>query len=198
VTQGNAEWQQDLSPEEVFALLARIERRDEDAMRTLHLRYNRRVYAFVLRRLSNPAEAEEVVVDTMLEVWKHPKRFRGEARFSTWLLGIARHKLLNVVRGREPVHLDVDDELLHLPAETLDGFAVLNQKQRREALLHCMQRLPSEQRECMHLAFFEEMPLAEIAALQDCPENTVKTRLFHARQKMKLCLQRFALAKESN
>jgi RNA polymerase sigma-70 factor (ECF subfamily) len=190
---GNADLRQDLADEEIRALLARVERGDQEAMRVLHLRYNRRIYAFVLRRLSDPAEAEEVVVDTMLEVWKHPARFRGESRFSTWLLGIARHKLLNVVRAREPAHLDIEDAAMHLPSEALDGFATLDQKQRRELLLRCMQRLPEEQRECMHLVFFEELALREVAQLQDCPENTVKTRLFHARQKMKECLRRLAV-----
>jgi len=56
-----------------------------------------------------------------------------------------------------------------------------------------MERLPHEQRECMHLVFFEELALREIAHLQDCPENTIKTRLFHARQKMKDCLRRLAV-----
>jgi RNA polymerase sigma-70 factor, ECF subfamily len=178
---------------EIGALLRRIERGDEAAMRALHLRYNRRVYAFVLKRLRDPAEAEEVVVDTMFEIWKHPLRFRGESRFSTWLLGIARNKLLNVIRAREPAHCDIDDESVQLPGHAMDGFAALDKKQRHGLLLSCMQRLPAEQRECLHLALFEELPLKDIAQLQGCPENTVKTRLFHARQKMNRYLRRPAL-----
>jgi len=52
-----------------------------------------------------------------------------------------------------------------------------------------MGKLSDEHRECMHLVFFEGMSLAEVAAVQGCPENTVKTRLFHARQKIKNCLR---------
>ena len=53
-----------------------------------------------------------------------------------------------------------------------------------------MQRLSSEHRECVHLVFFMELPLAEVAAIQSCPENTVKTRLFHAKRNLKRCLER--------
>jgi RNA polymerase sigma-70 factor (ECF subfamily) len=51
-----------------------------------------------------------------------------------------------------------------------------------------MQRLSEEHREAVHLVFYEGMALAEVATLQGCPENTVKTRLFHARLKLKNCL----------
>ena len=54
---------------------------------------------------------------------------------------------------------------------------------------HCMGKLTEEHRECLHLVFYEGMSLAEVAAIQRCPENTVKTRLFHARQKIKNCLR---------
>jgi len=50
-------------------------------------------------------------------------------------------------------------------------------------------KLTEEHRECLHLVFYEGMSLAEVAAIQRCPENTVKTRLFHARQKIKNCLR---------
>lgn len=192
MTQLQSDLEQEPAEADIGPLLQRIARGDEDAMKTLHLRYNRRVYAFVLKRLQDPAEAEEVVVDTMYEIWQHPLRFRGESRFSTWLLGIARHKLLNVIRAREPAHEEINDEVVQLPAEAIDAFTTLHQKQRRELLLFCMQKLPAEQRECLHLACFEEMPLKDIAQLQDCPENTVKTRLFHARQKLKHCLLQLA------
>ena len=52
-----------------------------------------------------------------------------------------------------------------------------------------MDKLSNEHRECMHLAFYESLSLSEIASVQACPENTVKTRLFHARQKIKTCLR---------
>lgn len=175
--------------EQVFVLLQRMGKGDEAALRELYCAYSRSIYAFALRRLRDAAEAEEIVVDTMHEVWRHPERFRGESKFSTWLLGIARFKLLSLIRSREPQH----EELAELE-ETLDSgeegsFEILAKKQRREAVLQCMDKLSAEQRECLHLVFYEGYGLAEVAAVLGCPENTVKTRLFHARRKLKNALR---------
>lgn len=64
------------------------------------------------------------------------------------------------------------------------------QLQTREQVLECMNALPAEQRECIHLMFYEDLSIAETADIQQCSENTVKTRLFHARRKMKISLDR--------
>jgi RNA polymerase sigma-70 factor, ECF subfamily len=193
VTQLELDQLVEIENEELRGLLARVGKREQGAIRALYLAYSSRVYAFALNRLHDPAAAEEVVGDTMLEVWKHPERFRGESRFSTWLLGIARHKVLNALRSREPEHAELDELAEQVPAPDPDGFDALARKQKIEALQHCMDRLPPEQRECLYLTLFEEMPLQEIGRLQGCPENTVKTRLFHARQKVRDCLRQFAI-----
>jgi RNA polymerase sigma-70 factor, ECF subfamily len=176
--------------EQVLLLLARIERADEAAFKELYRAFSRRLYAYVLRQLGEPAQAEEIVADTLYEVWRAPAKFRGEAQFSTWLIGIARNKVLMAFRGRKPdsKHEDIADFDDVLPGGEADGFDALAQAQRREGVAHCMKGLSSEHRECVHLVFFEGMGLAEVARLQACPEGTVKTRLFHARLKLKKCL----------
>jgi RNA polymerase sigma-70 factor (ECF subfamily) len=176
--------------ERAFALLERIGRGDQAALRELYRAYSRSIYAFALRRLRDAAEAEEIVVDTMHEVWRHPQRFRGESKFSTWLLGIARFKLLSLIRSREPEHAEIGDLEETLESEDDGSFEILAKKQRREAVRECMDRLSPEQRECLHLVFYEGYALAEVAAVLGCPENTVKTRLFHARRKLKNSLRR--------
>ena len=177
--------------DEVRQLLGRIGRQDEAAFRQLYKAFSRKVYAYVLNMLNDHARAEEVVADTLYEVWMHPDRFRGESQFSTWLIGIARRKSLMVYRARRPdeVHDDLDDVAETTASESPDAFAELAGKQRREGVQHCMGKLSDEHRECLHLVFYEGLGLAEVAAIQNCPEGTVKTRLFHARQKIKNCLQ---------
>jgi RNA polymerase sigma-70 factor, ECF subfamily len=177
--------------DEVLRLLARIERADENAFRELYRAFSRRLYAYVLRHLGDPAQAEEIVSDTLYEVWKAPTRFRGDAQFSTWLIGIARNKVLMAFRGRRPDsrHEDLDDLAEVLPAAGGNAFDALADRQRRDGVRHCMDKLSADHRECVHLVFYEGLGLAEVAQLQGCPENTVKTRLFHARQKLKNCLR---------
>ena len=175
----------------VRELLDRIARQDQGAFRELYKAFSRKVFAYVLNRVNDHGRAEEILVDTMYEVWRNPQRFHGESQFSTWLIGIARNKSLMVYRARRPdeTHDDLDDIAETEAADTPDGFAQLAGKQRSEGVQRCMGKLSDEHRECMHLVFFEGLSLVEVAEVQRCPENTVKTRLFHARQKIKNCLR---------
>lgn len=177
--------------DEVLRLLGRIERADEAAFRELYRAYSRKLYAYVLRQLGDPAQAEEIVADTLYEVWRQPAKFRGDSQFSTWLIGIARNKVLMAFRGRKPdaIHDDLDDVAESIASDDESAFDILANQQRREGVRHCMDKLSDEHRECVHLVFYEGLSLAEVATLQSCPENTVKTRLFHARQKLKNCLR---------
>lgn len=177
--------------DEVLRLLGRIERADEAAFRELYRAYSRKLYAYVLRQLGDPAQAEEIVADTLYEVWRQPAKFRGDSQFSTWLIGIARNKVLMAFRGRKPdaIHDDLDDVAESIASDDESAFDILANQQRREGVRHCMDKLSDEHRECVHLVFYEGLSLAEVSTLQSCPENTVKTRLFHARQKLKNCLR---------
>jgi len=177
--------------DEVLRLLGRIGNADETAFRELYRAFSRRLYAYVLRQLGDPSQAEEIVSDTLYEVWRQPARFRGESQFSTWLIGVARNKVLMAFRSRKP---DAKHEDLEVVSETVasdepSAFDILAQNQRHEGVRHCMSRLSNEHRECVHLVFYEGMALADVASLQACPENTVKTRLFHARKKLMSCLK---------
>ncbi|HET9646426.1 MAG TPA: sigma-70 family RNA polymerase sigma factor [Burkholderiaceae bacterium] len=176
---------------EVLRLLDRIGQQDEGAFRELYRAFSRRLYAYALRHLGDPAQAEEIVADSLYEVWRHPARFRGDSQFSTWLIGITRNKILMAFRSRKPdaEHEDLDVVQETVASEEAGAFELLAQAQRREGVRHCMDRLSEDHRECIHLVFYEGMSLAEVAQVQSCPENTVKTRLFHARQKLKNCLK---------
>lgn len=177
--------------DEVLRLLVRIGQGDEAAFRELYRAFSRRLFAYVIRKLGNEAQAEEIVADTLYEVWKAPARFRGESQFSTWLIGIARNKVLMAFRSRKPdaVYEDLQEIAEVIASDDAGAFEQLAQRQRREGVQHCMERLSDDHREAIHLVFYEGMSLAEVAQVQSCPENTVKTRLFHARQKLRNCLK---------
>jgi RNA polymerase sigma-70 factor (ECF subfamily) len=180
-----------MDDDRIRQLLLRIGKQDQAAFEELYKAFSRKVYAYVLNMLKDHVRAEEVLVDTMYQVWRNPTQFRGESLFSTWLIGVARNRALMVYRSRRPDedHSDLDDIAETEPADTEDGFAQLAQRQRTDGVRHCMDKLSDEHRECLHLVFYEGYSLAEVAAVQRCPENTVKTRLFHARQKIKNCLR---------
>lgn len=172
------------------ALMIRVAAADERALAELYGHMSRKIFAFALRHVDDRDLAEGVVVETMFEVWKSASRFIGGSSVSTWILGIARHKALDEVRRRAryvPYDETKGAQIADDCAAAFDGIAA---NQTREQLNECIARLPDEQRECIHLAFYEELSLAEIAEIQGVPENTVKTRLFHARRKLKILLNR--------
>jgi len=179
--------------EDEFAqsLLARIAGGDTKAMEEFYRAFSRIVYAFVLRRLESPVESEEVVVETMYEVWRGAGTFAGRSAPRSWLLGIARHKLIDKQRawGANPFE-ELGEEAENVASEDASAFDYLAQRQTREQIKNCLDTLPAEQSESMHLMFYEDLSIGEIAQIQNCPENTIKTRLFHARKKLKLCLER--------
>ena len=179
-----------MNNQRVMELLDRIGAQDEAAYRELYKAFSRKVFAYLLNQVQDHARAEEILVDTMYEVWRAPARFRGDSQFSTWLIGIARNKALMAYRSRraDEVHDDLDDIAETTASDSPDAFAQLADKQRSQGVRHCMDKLSDEHRECMHLVFYEGYALAEVAQVQGIPENTVKTRLFHARQKIKKCL----------
>jgi len=176
---------------ELVALLGRMAAGDEAALADLYARLNRRIYAFALRRLSNPDLAEEVVVETLYEAWRHAGRFERRSKVSTWVLGIANHKAMDKLRGSAARQWEeLGDEAEQVADPEPDTYSRIAERQQAEQIRNCMEALPDAQREALMLVFYEDMALGEVADLQSCPENTVKTRLFHARRKMRECLER--------
>jgi RNA polymerase sigma-70 factor (ECF subfamily) len=171
-------------------LLRRVAARDEAAFATLHRALARRVFAFAMRGLRDEGRAEEIVVDTLFEVWKRPERYDGTSLVSTWVLGIARNKTLTLarsLRSNEPLSDEMADTLA---SGDPGAFEAIAEGQREAGVRNCMEKLSAPHRECMHLVFYEGMALADVAGIQNCPENTVKTRLFHARKNIEHCLRR--------
>jgi RNA polymerase sigma-70 factor, ECF subfamily len=163
---------------------------DEAAYTQLFELMSGRVFAFVRRMVRDEALSDELMVDTMVEVWKTAGRFRGDAKVSTWILGIARFKALMALRGlREaPMSIDIEDVADVLESDAPDGFAELDAKQQNEVIARCIDKLSDKHKECIHLMHYEEMSLAEIAVVLAVPEGTVKSRLSIARNQLAQCV----------
>ena len=171
-------------------LIARIAARDEAAMSRFYRRFASAAVAFARRHLDDD-EAEDAMIEAMLDVWRQADRFRGGSLVRTWLFGIVRNKALERVRrrgGRAFVDIDEVAEVLEDEGAD-DGYARLLAGQQAKHLADCLRGLSAAHREALHLAFYEDMPLADIASLQGVPENTVKTRVFHAKRGMRKCLE---------
>lgn len=174
------------------ALLERITSGDAIAFETFYKLYYPRLFRFVLRTTRLPEYVEEVIQETLLLIWQHPDQFNHSCKISTWVFGIAYNKSLNVVSKHNKRGGDVDiDELVEVLGDPLSNLAEIAET---TDWLNCaLDSLPAEQRAVIELTFYDGLPYQEIAKVLDCPENTVKTRMFHARKK----LHAFAAAMEN-
>ena len=174
------------SDERECALLVRIAGRDSAAMKELYLLYHRRLARFLMRLTTRYDLAEEIINDTFWVVWQHAGDFRGASRVSTWILGIAYRRGLKTLRYAGPPPADIEVEAEAAAEEPA------RQEELNEWLDVALRRLPLEQRMVIELAYHVGHSCEEIASIMQCPVNTVKTRMFHARRKLKTLLTTLA------
>jgi RNA polymerase sigma-70 factor (ECF subfamily) len=162
------------------ALLQQIAARNTRALETLYLDYHQRLLQFLSRLSSRREVREEAINDTFWIIWQKAAEFRGASRVSTWIMGIAWRCTLKALRRNATE-----------PAETLtavtyptptEGLAL---EELSEWIAHGLETLPVEQRATIELAYFLGHSCEEIAAIMDCPVNTVKARMFQARIKLR-------------
>ena len=160
------------------------QRGDALAFNRLVLKWEKKVYSIAFRMLQNREEAAEATQEVFLLAFKSIRRFRKDARFSTWLYRIALNHCITHARHRpRGIHLSLDDENTDVStvkqmrvAETQVGELLHSEQQKRvlKALLH----LQPDQQAVIELKFFQEMTFDEIAAILSIPVSTIKSRLY--------------------
>ncbi len=167
------------------ALVARIAAGDRAAFELLFREYGERVFRYTHRLISDVTKAEEVTNDVMLEVWKTAARFEGRSKVSTWILGITRHLALNAVRRKQLDTVDVDEAAPVADEHDVPAALDHDRDVLKAALAKALGKLSTDHRDVIELTFFHGLSYQEIADVVGCPENTVKTRMFHARKQLK-------------
>jgi RNA polymerase sigma-70 factor (ECF subfamily) len=167
-------------------LLERVKAHDMDAFERLYRLYQPRLARFLINLLKRPQLVEEVLDDTMMVVWQTAASFRGTSKLSTWMFAIAYRKALKArARWPDPVEDSVQDNRVSndpLPDADLDRSRM------NDALRGAMSKLSDEQRAVVDLTYFHGLGYREIAEILSCPVDTVKTRMFHARRRLKQAL----------
>ncbi len=165
------------------ALVEWIAEGDRRALETLYMRHHVRLYRLLLRRIGRESVAEEMVNEVFLEVWRNAHRFEAKARVATWLIAIARYKALSELRRRTETQLD--DRVAAAIEDPADGPATTVERQNRRVILHrCLAKLSPQHREVIHLVYYQEKKIEEVARFIGAPINTIKTRIFYARSRM--------------
>jgi len=177
-------------------LLERIKTSDASAFEAFYKLYYPKLYPFVLRTTRLAESVEEVIQDTLLFVWQHPDHFNFNSKISTWVFGIAYNKSLNAISKHRRHHSDDKVDIDELADVLDDPYADIEQTVETDDLLNCaLDVLSTEQRAVIELTFYDGLPYHEIAQILDCPENTVKTRMFHARKKLQAFVTNFEISK---
>ena len=174
---------------------------DADAFRKLFQRYHPRIYAFVLRRIGDSAQAEDTTVETFAELWRTAKRFRGESRPSTWIYGIAHFKALAArraaARNKRSKVISVDFETLSRAPADEDLQEQVEAREEVRRVRQAIQNLPQRYRQVIELAFFEHLSYGEISRRLGMAEGTVKTQVSRARERLRRQLATMRAASEA-
>ena len=162
-------------------LLQRIAANDSDAFEALFDNYHPRLFRFLFRLTRSHGAAEELANDVLLTLWKDAARFRGESKVSTWIFGIAYRQALRHLRKRTFKLVPFTEE----DAAVDESGARL---EREDWVRRGVEALPPKQKLTVMLVYFLGLSCEETAKVSGVPVSTVKTRMFHARRKMKLQL----------
>ena len=175
-----------------LALLERIGNGDRNALRDLYNTYYHPLLRFIYRITGRLDLAQEGVNDVMLVVWSSSRAFGGRSSVSTWIMGIGYRKALKLLASSRRW----TDRIAAAPLEDLiERSEVLAEqsddndlRDLRDLLDEALRHLSAEHRAVVELTYFYGCSYEEIAAIAACPVNTVKTRMFHARAKLKKLL----------
>ncbi len=185
-------------------LMVRYQRGDGEAFAELVRRYQTPMYNFALRQLRQPSAAEDVTQEVFLRVVQNASEFKHEARFSTWLYAIGRNLCVDLLRklahrrhpsleqpgsglgGARPLGESLPDP--H-PRASVERVAVSAEV--ADSILRAVDELPEEQREVFLLREIARLPFKEIAEVTGAGENTVKSRMRYALDRLQDALSEF-------
>jgi RNA polymerase sigma-70 factor (ECF subfamily) len=177
-------------------LMMRFQAGDRAAFASLVRRHKTGIYNFVLRLVRSATAAEDLVQDVFVKVVQNAADFKHESRFSTWAYAIARNICIDHLRKmsfRQHASLDqpqgeadgptlLDRTADAHPGASVDRTAIGAEMGRR--ITRCVEQLPDEQREVFLLREVANLPFKDIAAITGVPENTVKSRMRYALERL--------------
>ncbi|MDY0873019.1 sigma-70 family RNA polymerase sigma factor [Dongia rigui] len=169
-------------------LLDGIAKGDRVAFTEFYQRHNRSLFAFLVKMVRDRELAEEVLSETMLDVWRQAGRFEGKSSVTTWLFSIGHHKAVSRLRRMREVALD-EEVAANIEDSGPTPDMQASDKDMSRLLARLIECLSLDHREILQLAYYQEFSVQEIAEVLDLPENTVKTRMFYARQRLKALLE---------
>jgi len=170
-------------------LIQRVKNGEHDLFYPLIRPYEGRIFATAMAILKNEADAEDIAQDSILKAFRHISQFRGEAKFSTWLLQITinearMRKRRMTIRYMESIN-EADEEGDYRPREFADWSEIpsesLERKEVRNALMAALNTLEEKYRSVFVMRDIQHLSIEETSKVLDITQASVKTRLLRAR-----------------
>ncbi len=173
-------------PEEL--VINRVLKGDQSAFSILVSKYQDYVFTLVLRFTTNREDAEEIAQDVFVKAYRSLADFRGDAKFSTWLFTITRTTCLSFLRKKKLDTVSLDNERTGLQVENQEsGFDAnrIEQKSKHTMLNNAISMLSADDAQVLNLFYQGDQSLEEIGKIMRLDPNTVKVKLYRARQRLK-------------
>jgi RNA polymerase sigma-70 factor (ECF subfamily) len=155
---------------------------EPDAFNTLVIRWERQIYGLTLRMLGRDDEAKDATQETFLSAYRNLSKFRGEAKFSSWIYRIALNVCNTRLRGRARNAISIEEQYeavgFEIPADTEDLGTDIQRDQVTAYVRRALQALPPEMRQVIIMKEYEGLKFSEIAEVLAIPISTVKTRMY--------------------
>jgi RNA polymerase sigma-70 factor (ECF subfamily) len=179
------------------SLLFRIAEGDRLSLEALYVRHRDSICRFITRMVNRSNIAHDLTNEVFLAVWQQAGQFEHQSTVIAWMKGIARFKALTILRRRKDEELD--DEIVEFIQDPDDSpEVVLHHKSRTRVVQSCLSSLPTEYRQVIDLAYYQEMPLEEVAKLVGITPNAVSKRLARARTQLSHSLRAFGITVKSD
>jgi RNA polymerase sigma-70 factor (ECF subfamily) len=180
------------------ALLRQItEDRSTVAMQSFYDSYRSRLVPFLRRMTQDHTLIEETYNDVMLTLWNKSDQFKGNSKVSSWVFSIAYRVCLRLIK-KQQFRQKVLDNFLFFKEEENEEQQEAGNDEEVDLLNRAIKSLPAKQRIVIELSYFQGYSTQEIGEIADCPTNTVKTRLHHARQKIRAFMDTAKLDEKYN
>lgn len=155
---------------------------EPEAFNLLVRRWERHIYGLTLRMLGRDEEAKDATQETFLSAYRNLSKFRGEAKFSSWIYRIALNICNTRLRSRSKSTVSIEEEReehgFELAAEEQDLSGNIQQAQIALHVRRALQGLPAEMRQVIIMKEYENLKFNEIAEILGIPLSTVKTRMY--------------------
>lgn len=168
-------------------LLEKIAAGNHLALRKFYFLYHRRLQRFLTTVSSDAVMMEEIINDTLLAVWRGAASFRGDSRVSTWVFGVAYRRALKTLQCAANRHAGQLTSVVEDGSAGID--AVATNCERSNWIDTALGQLSVEHRMVVELTYYAGLSCEEVSAITDCPVGTVKTRLHHARIRLRRALE---------